>query len=49
MAQPIFGVRGDVYHEILLRLRDDNGDVINPDNFYPWRMSLDCLPLSIFG
>ncbi len=23
----------DVYHEILLRLRDDNGDVINPDNF----------------
>lgn len=35
MAQPIFGVRGDVYHEILLRLRDDNGDVINPDNFLP--------------
>ncbi len=49
MAQPIFGVRGDVYHEILLRLRDDNGDVINPDNFYPWRMSLVCLPLSISG
>lgn len=35
MAQPISGVCGDVYHEILLRLRDENGDVINPDNFLP--------------
>ncbi|NDO79439.1 sensor domain-containing phosphodiesterase [Citrobacter sp. NCU1] len=35
MAQPIQGVRGDVYHEILLRLKDQNGGMINPDIFLP--------------
>lgn len=35
MAQPISGIRGDVYHEILLRLKDDNGGMINPDGFLP--------------
>lgn len=35
MAQPIFGVRGDVYHEILLRLQGDEGETIAPDNFLP--------------
>lgn len=35
MAQPIEGLRGDVYHEILLRLLDDDGDMINPDAFLP--------------
>lgn len=34
-AQPIFGVRGDVYHEILLRLEGDDGETIAPDNFLP--------------
>ena len=35
MAQPIFGVRGDVYHEILLRLKGDDGETIPPDCFLP--------------
>lgn len=35
MAQPITGVRGDVYHEILLRMKGENGELINPDNFLP--------------
>ncbi|MDA8515026.1 sensor domain-containing phosphodiesterase [Citrobacter sp. Igbk 16] len=35
MAQPIFGMRGDVYHEILLRLQGDEGETIAPDNFLP--------------
>lgn len=35
LAQPIFGVRGDVYHEILLRLQGDEGETIAPDNFLP--------------
>jgi EAL domain-containing protein (putative c-di-GMP-specific phosphodiesterase class I) len=35
MAQPIFGVRGDVYHEILLRLEGDDGETIPPDCFLP--------------
>ena len=35
MAQPIAGVRGDVYHEILLRLHGDDGETIAPDNFLP--------------
>ncbi|MDN8599199.1 sensor domain-containing phosphodiesterase [Citrobacter enshiensis] len=35
MAQPIQGVRGDIYHEILLRLKDQNGGMINPDIFLP--------------
>ncbi|HGX3838929.1 TPA: EAL domain-containing protein [Escherichia fergusonii] len=35
MAQPIVGVRGDVYHEILLRMEDDANGRINPDIFLP--------------
>lgn len=34
-AQPISGVRGDSYHEILLRMRDENGEEISPDKFLP--------------
>lgn len=35
MAQPIEGLRGDVYHEVLLRLQDDDGGMINPEVFLP--------------
>lgn len=35
MAQPIAGVRGDHYHEILLRMMGDNGELIGPDSFLP--------------
>jgi EAL domain-containing protein (putative c-di-GMP-specific phosphodiesterase class I)/GGDEF domain-containing protein len=36
MAQPIFGVRGDSYHEILLRMSDgEEGTMITPDKFLP--------------
>jgi EAL domain-containing protein (putative c-di-GMP-specific phosphodiesterase class I)/GGDEF domain-containing protein len=35
MAQPIAGVRGDVYHEVLLRMRDENEGTIDPEVFLP--------------
>ncbi len=35
MAQPIAGVRGDSYHEILLRMLDESGDLMSPDKFLP--------------
>ncbi|GBU14428.1 cyclic-di-GMP phosphodiesterase [Enterobacterales bacterium] len=35
MAQPIAGVRGDNYHEILLRMLDESGDLMSPDKFLP--------------
>lgn len=35
MAQPIAGIRGDNYHEILLRMVGDNGELIGPDSFLP--------------
>lgn len=35
MAQPIAGIRGDSYHEILLRMVGDRGELIGPDNFLP--------------
>lgn len=35
MAQPIVGTRGDNYHEVLLRLRGENGQLIAPDDFLP--------------
>ena len=35
MAQPILGVRGDMYHEILLRLKGEEGETIPPDCFLP--------------
>ena len=35
MAQPIQGVRGDDYHEILIRLRGPNGELMSPGAFLP--------------
>lgn len=35
MAQRIQGVRGDDYHEILLRMREESGEIIKPDLFLP--------------
>ena len=35
MAQPITGMRGDVYHEILLRMKGENDELISPDSFLP--------------
>jgi EAL domain-containing protein (putative c-di-GMP-specific phosphodiesterase class I) len=35
MAQPIEGVRGDVYYEILLRMQGDNDELLAPDKFMP--------------
>ena len=35
LVQPIAGMRGDNYHEILLRMNEENGQYINPDDFLP--------------
>lgn len=35
MAQPIAGIRGDRYHEILLRMLDEEGELMSPDKFLP--------------
>ncbi|MBU8990942.1 EAL domain-containing protein, partial [Faecalibacterium prausnitzii] len=35
MAQRIEGLRGDAYHEVLLRMRGDNGELLSPDLFLP--------------
>jgi FOG: EAL domain len=35
MVQPVRGLRGDHYHEVLLRMPDENGDLISPDVFLP--------------
>lgn len=35
MAQSIEGVRGDVHHEILLRMQGDNDELLAPDKFMP--------------
>ncbi|MDR3430569.1 MAG: EAL domain-containing protein [Rouxiella aceris] len=35
LAQPIAGIRGDRYHEILLRMPDEQGQMISPDQFFP--------------
>ncbi|WLI75881.1 EAL domain-containing protein [Kosakonia sp. H02] len=35
MAQRVCGVRGDDYYEILLRMREENGGSISPDEFLP--------------
>ncbi len=40
MAQPITGMRGDVYHEILLRMKGENDELISPDSFYRSRTNL---------
>lgn len=35
VAQPIQGIRGDIFHEVLLRLQDEEGEVIQPEVFLP--------------
>ena len=35
MAQPIEGIRGDNYHEILLRMQEEGGGLMSPDKFLP--------------
>ena len=35
MAQRIEGMRGDSYHEILLRMKGENGELFTPDTFLP--------------
>ncbi|TNV20877.1 sensor domain-containing phosphodiesterase [Buttiauxella sp. B2] len=35
MAQPIENKDGDCYHEVLLRMRDDNDEIIFPNTFLP--------------
>ncbi len=35
LAQPIAGMRGDNYHEILLRMNEENGQYITPNDFLP--------------
>ena len=35
MAQPIIGIRGDSYHEVLLRLEGEDGQLTLPDDFLP--------------
>lgn len=35
MIQPVRGLRGDHYHEVLLRMPDEQGELISPDQFLP--------------
>ncbi|MGC6387683.1 EAL domain-containing protein [Ewingella sp. S1.OA.A_B6] len=35
MAQPIAGIRGDSYHEVLIRMLDESGELMSPDKFLP--------------
>jgi EAL domain-containing protein (putative c-di-GMP-specific phosphodiesterase class I) len=35
MVQPVRGLRGDHYHEVLLRMPDERGELISPDMFLP--------------
>jgi EAL domain-containing protein (putative c-di-GMP-specific phosphodiesterase class I) len=35
MAQPIQGIRGDRYHEVLLRMQGESGELIGPNAFLP--------------
>lgn len=35
MVQPVRGLRGDSYHEVLLRMVDANGALISPEQFLP--------------
>lgn len=35
MAQAVKGSRGDDYHEVLLRMHDEQGEMISPDLFLP--------------
>ncbi|MGG5838665.1 cyclic diguanylate phosphodiesterase, partial [Huaxiibacter chinensis] len=35
MVQPVMGIRGDHYHEVLLRMPDEKGGLLSPDRFLP--------------
>jgi hypothetical protein len=35
MAQPIRGIRGDNYHEVLLRMKGESGELTGPNEFLP--------------
>lgn len=35
LVQPVYGQRGDRYHEVLLRMQDANGVLISPEHFLP--------------
>ncbi|KEP71829.1 c-di-GMP phosphodiesterase, partial [Microbacterium sp. SUBG005] len=35
LAQPVRGLRGDRYHEVLLRMPDADGALLTPDRFLP--------------
>lgn len=35
MVQPVRGLRGDCYHEVLLRMPDENGILLSPEQFLP--------------
>lgn len=35
MVQPVRGLRGDHYYEVLLRMPDEQGELISPDMFLP--------------
>ncbi len=35
LVQPVRGLRGDSYHEVLLRMTDANGQLISPEQFLP--------------
>lgn len=35
MVQLVKGIRGDSYHEVLLRMPDENGVLLSPDRFLP--------------
>jgi hypothetical protein len=42
LVQPVRGLRGDCYHEVLLRMPDTNGILISPISSCPSRRSLVC-------
>lgn len=43
MAQPIQGIRGDRYHEVLVRMEGESGELTGPNEFLlRWRTSLGC-------
>ena len=35
MAQPIQGIRGDRYHEVLVRMEGESGELTGPNEFLP--------------
>ncbi|STQ10093.1 diguanylate cyclase/phosphodiesterase [Enterobacter cloacae] len=49
LAQPVRGLRGDRYHEVLLRMPDADGVLLTPDRSCPSLRSLACRRGSICG